>query len=234
MMRKPIKESGEALLFEAMARSLGGRPPETPGSNHGSDAIYASEARGQTQFVASDVIPTDLTGNTDAELEAMGFELGDPCEGDEIFREARLPEGWKREATDHSMWSKIVDAKGRERIGVFYKAAFYDRSAHAHLKCRYSNSRGSTLRASQPDYDYESDTYDSPGDADAVVIDMGVVPPVEMHRVELPARPERPADEARDEWEAYWRAESEATQASKAWLDEHFPEWKNASAYWDD
>jgi hypothetical protein len=88
--------------------------------------IERQEADGQRQLVNSQVIPTDAP---DAELEALGFTLGPAVEGDPMFRQATLPDGWKREGSDHAMWSYIVDGLGRRRCSVFYKAAFYDRSA---------------------------------------------------------------------------------------------------------
>lgn len=104
-------------------------------------SIEAMEAEGQRQFVNGDSIPVRIQGNK-AEVEALlthwGFELGSQHKQDELFRWAMLPNGWKREATDHSMWSKIVDDQGRERISIFYKAAFYDRDAFMRLTPRYS------------------------------------------------------------------------------------------------
>lgn len=96
-----------------------------------SGSIEASEAAGQREMLASTVIPTK--GPTD-QLEALGFKLGPVCEDDDLFREVTLPEGWSREGTDHSMHSNIVDEKGRCRVGIFYKAAFYDRRADFHVE----------------------------------------------------------------------------------------------------
>ena len=65
----------------------------------------------------------------------MGIVFGK--EVDDLFVEVTLPAGWKKEATDHSMWSKLVDDKGRERASIFYKAAFYDRDAHINITQRF-------------------------------------------------------------------------------------------------
>lgn len=100
--------------------------------------IEAMEARGQAELVHSDQIPTKhLHGSSDAMLEAMGFVLGPVTPGDTLFRSATLPPGWSRKGTGHSMWSTIVDGKGRERLAIFYKAAFYDRAAHISLQGRF-------------------------------------------------------------------------------------------------
>ena|ERR1700690_239018 len=110
--------------------------------------IEASEARGQRELVASDVLPGEVrplrspdgsfsVGAAKALLESWGFVFGAPVEGDPLFVHATLPPGWSRKATDHSMWSKIVDDRGRERCAIFYKAAFYDRKADMHVSARY-------------------------------------------------------------------------------------------------
>jgi hypothetical protein len=53
--------------------------------------------------------------------------------GDPLFCDATIPDGWTKKATEHAMWSSIVDTRGIEMVSVFYKAAFYDRSAHMHI-----------------------------------------------------------------------------------------------------
>lgn len=95
--------------------------------------ITDMESAGQRQLVHSDRLPTDMGSNTVEEFEALGFKLGDPDPQDPLFRPATLPEGWSREASDHSMGSYIVDQNGRKRVSIFYKAAFYDRSANMRL-----------------------------------------------------------------------------------------------------
>lgn len=98
--------------------------------------IEAQEKSGQAQLVNSDCVPTDTDG-TDADFLAVGFTFGDPDPKDPMFRPATLPAGWSREATGHSMHSNIVDELGRKRVGIFYKAAFYDRRAHMYLNTVY-------------------------------------------------------------------------------------------------
>lgn len=92
--------------------------------------IGEMEKAGQSQVVASELIPTDRRGITNEELSTLGFVLGSTDEDDPLFQHAALPVGWAKKPTDHDMWSDIVDDEGRVRFNVFYKAAFYDRSAH--------------------------------------------------------------------------------------------------------
>lgn len=94
-----------------------------------SDYITGMEAQGQRQLVESEQLPIDTGG--DEMYEALGFTFGDAT--DELFRFATMPAGWSKHATDHAMWSKITDERGRERASVFYKAAFYDRRAFMRL-----------------------------------------------------------------------------------------------------
>jgi hypothetical protein len=119
------KSDGLLMLIDAMDN--GGDP---------SRAIIASEAAGQRQLVASAVMPTE-TGDR-AEYEALGFTFGEPVAGDEIFTQCTLPEGWTKQASDHNMWSYIHDQLNRRRVAVFYKAAYYDRSAFCRIETPYT------------------------------------------------------------------------------------------------
>ncbi|WP_155054544.1 hypothetical protein [Streptomyces blattellae] len=122
-----MKDPANALLM--LAASMG------PG---GSDqAIAEQERAGQTQLVNSDRLPAQIEDHTGSDgqtaFEALGFTFGKPDARDPLFRPATLPEGWKREASDHDMWSYLVDQLGRRRVAIFYKAAFYDRRAFMSL-----------------------------------------------------------------------------------------------------
>lgn len=94
--------------------------------------ITHQEKAGQRQLVASQSLPTDTHG-TDREFEALGFVFGEPDPRDPMFRPTTLPAGWSKRGSDHDMWSYVVDEHGRDRVSVFYKAAFYDRCAHMSL-----------------------------------------------------------------------------------------------------
>lgn len=115
-----------------------------------SGAIEAQEARGQRELAQSNQLPRIglLVGYTNygeppegtPELlpawKAIGVSLV-ALGSDKLFADVALPKGWKIKPTSHSMWSDLVDAKGRKRAGIFYKAAFYDRGAHMSLNRRY-------------------------------------------------------------------------------------------------
>lgn len=105
--------------------------------------IEAQEKRGQLEQAERETLPIEGTlkdrmgrsCDSKKTFEALGFKFGKVVEG--IFVEATFPAGWEKRPTDHSMWSDLVDNKGRKRGAIFYKAAFYDRSAHVHLSPRF-------------------------------------------------------------------------------------------------
>lgn len=116
-MTAPRKEDGFDLLFRALARG------------DGSQAILDQEAAGQTSFVSSETLPTDMNEADKEYLESRGVVFLETVDGDPIFQYVELPKGWSKQATDHSMWSNLVDNNGNKVASIFYKAAFYDRSA---------------------------------------------------------------------------------------------------------
>lgn len=104
--------------------------PTFPGTPEFSAHIERQESHGQQEFVHSEQFPAKAPI---ADLEALGFRFGPVDERDPLFRPAILPAGWTREGSDHAMWSYVLDDKRRRRVAIFYKAAFYDRDAFAHL-----------------------------------------------------------------------------------------------------
>ncbi len=92
-------------------------------------AAERQERQAQRELVNSTVIPAEVSYGSVDDLTALGFKLGEQVAGDPLFRHAELPEGWKREGSDHAMWSFICDAHGRRRCAMFFKGAHYDRRA---------------------------------------------------------------------------------------------------------
>ena len=99
--------------------------------------IEAAEAAGQRRLVAhADRLP--ICGTIDgpdqrAKWEAAGFRFGErimepgrPV----VFVACTFPPGWRLQPTEHPMWSDVLDPSGAKRAAVFFKAAFYDYSAH--------------------------------------------------------------------------------------------------------
>ena len=177
-----------------------------------SKSIYHQEAQGQQSFVNSETLPTDMGryGDYDVKaiLEAAGVKFLGEVEGDPMFQYVELPEGWKKMPTDHSMWSKLLDDKGRERASIFYKAAFYDRSAHLGLSRRFGFRR-------------DHDRRDKEGVAITHVTDGDNV----IHAT----KPIKLPKDKRKQYEVAQKAD----KAAIAWLNKQYPEWRNPGAYWD-
>jgi hypothetical protein len=98
--------------------------------------IEAQERAGRDKLVATFLfLPIDGMSKYKDILLSWGFAIGDAI--DELFVAITPPEGWILRATEHAMWSEIVDPAGVVRGGVFFKAAFYDRKAAFSLRTRY-------------------------------------------------------------------------------------------------
>ncbi len=179
-----------------------------------SQAIDRQEARGQQDLVKSTTLPTDMNGSDKHEIKKIltkaGVKFLGPVEGDELFQYVELPVGWKKVATDHPMWSRLVDDKGRERATIFYKADFYDRGAHMNLSHRY-----------KIEIDYDRQTKEKV--AVAYVKDCGQVI-FTTEPIKMPVEGDgRKGYEITDL----------ATAAATKWLKKNFPDWENPGAYWD-
>lgn len=179
--------------------------------------IEALEAEGQRRLVKSTQLP--VHGSEDPRWATFGLKFGERPT-DDIFRDVELPHGWRLEPTEHPMWSALVDEKGRKRAAVFYKAAFYDRSAHMRVCDRFTVER-----------DYEDDAvlrtcvYES----GSVLFATAAVPrPVIPDRYSAPADVRVAALDARNAAEAAQVAECEA------WLDANRPKWRDPIAQWED
>lgn len=186
---------GDAPLAAAARGDIGNAIiASTPGG------IERQEAEGQ-RVMASNfrTLPKDMDR---APAEAFGFEFGE--DADDIFVSVKAPEGWSIRPTDHSMHSDIVDARGRKRGSIFYKAAFYDRSANGHWTTRYGVER-----------EYDSD-YTATA---AKVIDRATGETLFLVPV---------ASEGGDKWERQDAADKAATE----WLADAFPDHRDVTAYW--
>jgi hypothetical protein len=216
-----VADSCEARLGEFKEELPGKTRKETGGMEMlamamimGSDnAIYHQEKCGQTSFVNSVDLPTRILGGTDEQLTKMGIKLGEPYEDDKIFRPVELPEGWHKESTDHSMHSNLLDDKGRKRVSIFYKAAWYDRSAHMGLEPRFKISR---------DWSDEADSY-----VQCRVLDCGE-PIFETDRVTKVMK-----EDGREDYGASDAVEKQQMKACDDYLAEHWPNWQDVTAYWD-
>lgn len=178
----------------------------------GSQTIERMEARGQQELCESSQLPADVRGGVTT-LESLGIKVIGLTEGDPIFLDVVLPNGWSVKPTDHSMWTKLVDSKGRERAMIFYKAASYDRSAHMRFTTRF-NVREDEVK------DWEE--YRRCPTRQLFVVDSDGSKVVSGPIVDYVA-------EGIKEWEATDRS----CAACNEWLNQKYPDWENPAAYWD-
>jgi len=180
---------------------LGGNP----------NAILRQESEGQKQLVISSQLPVKCDYNrneAEAQYTLMGIKVLGKTKGDDIFYDVQLPDGWKKVGTDHSMWSKLIDDKGRTRAMIFYKAAFYDRSTHIDFCKRYQTRSEHFESEKNPAKDFDHarivNVIDTATDK---VIFSG-----EKH---------------------FFDGYDAAYKVAHEWLNQNYPDWENVNAYWN-
>ena len=172
--------------------------------------IERQEAEGQRSFVTSETLPKECNYCKREQLEAMGIVFGDDV--DDLFVSCKLPNGWKKVPTDHSMWSDLLDDKGRKRATIFYKAAFYDRSATISINPRFSCGR-------EPEDRYKTNIWYEErraGNWRGVVKDGDKI----IFQTEPIKGPTFEQDD-----QLYKEAEG--------WLIKKYPDWRNPLSYWN-
>ena len=181
------------------------------GSPEASKAVEAQEADGQRSFTTSDTLPTMMGLGDRVALEQAGVVFGEKVDGDEIFTYVTLPAGWKKVASPagDSRWTELHDDKDRCRASIFYKAAFYDRSANLNVTRRFNTGM---------DYDLSGK-----GVIVKFITDRGTKVFITEER------PYKHQQYGSD----YNLQASLASQEVADWLAERYPNWEDASAYWD-
>lgn len=195
---KKDEVSGQALLADTLHLGVTG-------------AIERQEADGQRQFTQSDTLPT--RGLADI-ATSVGIRILGPVPDDKLFTRVHLPAGWTKRATNHSMWSDLLDELGRIRASIFYKAAFYDRSAHISFHQRFDIAPDAELK-------------DKTGEVSWVVTDCEKVlyrtPPISPGMLYG----------APGYFEAAEPLDAKARQQAIDWVSVRYPAWKSLSAYWE-
>jgi hypothetical protein len=196
MPRYDSEVDGMMVLLDAM----GG---VSPGA-----AIEQQEKAGQSAMVNSADLPINMHLPRDRIEAATGIKFGEPV--NDMFVAADLPPGWRKAPTEHPMWSDLLDDQGRKRAAIFYKAAFYDRSAHMSWEHRYAATR---------EYADGPKGYED-GSSRAVVRDNAtgsVLFASEWRKNGSDSREDREADQ----------------KAAQGWLAAEFPEHDDPFAYWN-
>lgn len=109
------------------------------------------------------------------------------------------------------MHSDLLDNKGRRRGSIFYKAAFYDRRADFRLSKRYTFDTYLPCDAQANPMEFHNHSHWK-----TCIIDCAR----EIHLIGVRSKS---ADASADPHH----------QMATRWLDENFPNWKSALAYWD-
>lgn len=165
------------------------------------------EREGQQNAIRRVQLARNLQPNKEI-WEQLGFKFYD-IEGDNVLCNATLPEGWSLEATEHSMWTNILDEQGRIRGQMFYKAAFYDRSAHMSLKQRYNICT---------DYAEEKvDVYF--GNDEEKLYVAGTIT--------------RSLNATREARLRFYEKEDSLRKNAINWAQENYPNYEDVTAYWD-
>ena len=91
--------------------------------------VEIQEEQGQRTLEAGELLPIEITSgeNSWVVYGLMGIDILDVY--DDLFWRVRLPEGWRIDAGAHTNYSYLLDAGGKQRGSIYYKAAFYDRVA---------------------------------------------------------------------------------------------------------
>ncbi len=198
----------EALLEVLPLESLSDVPVSRRKPDGFTKLVLEQEAQGQAEVVNSGMLPID--GSGDPAWAKLGVTFGSAKNDDPLFREAQMPPGWKVVPHESSsMWSDLVDEKGRARAAIFYKAAFYDRSARISLNRRFSPS--------------SENSKEEGGGLQGTVVDRGQVGGKDVQVYASPFFKKGPNVSIYDL----------ADKAAYGWLKENYPDWEDPTKYWD-
>ncbi len=216
----------EFMLTPAVFRALvendlqNARRAATPGG------IEAQEQEGQESLLDGKLLPTEhLLDEGKAVLERAGVLFGKPR--DKLFTEVILPPGWHIAVQERPYYTQLIDAHGRARARIFYKAAFYDRRARITVLTRYS-FRIESAGDSDPVYGCVTDGgcpiwRTGPFHDSSEFLRYFADPTYAMSLM----------DAERSRIITQGSAHRQAEDACKVYLDETYPNWRVVSAYWD-
>ena len=187
---------GLMMLFRAM--------------NGEKNVIEHMEKEGQTEAVKNTMMAIKMNPKKE-EWEKLGFVFTE-IPGDDVLCNAQMPEGWSMKATDHSMWSEIIDNKGLKRGSMFYKASFYDRRAHMSLEPRYRVC----VRYIDDNYTTKEIYFGN-----------------EKEKLFIAGQLYIPKDASNEEFKTKMEEEDKLKSIAFEFAKENYPDWKDVNAYWD-
>ena len=201
-------------FLEAMLLAQNGDNP--------SKAIENQERRGQVKVVCNQRLPKkgdrcDTQNDIEAlkiQYESLGIQI--VSEHDDLFWNVKLPDGWEIKATDHPMWNELLDNKGRKRATFFFKAAFYDRDAFIRFTTRFKVSVDHIAPMDAPYEEWKmSDYQGTVKDGDVIIYCTECIPVTGNY-----SKDDKIADKLQKMLEDF--------------MQEHYPDYKNINAYWED
>lgn len=198
------------------------------------DAIERQEKQGQKEMIEASnegvqQLPAKGNGCNPTDIyKVLGFEVIGQSEGDPLFFDVKMKNGFSLKPTDHSMWNDLVDGKGRVRASIFYKAAFYDRDAFINpLKTRY-NVRRKHFKSQKQYDDFYQERNETPIVFECVDCGKVIFTTTEKYFTEKYNK-----DKHHEWWDAYHELEQQQTEVAAKFLDSNFPNWPDSMAYWD-
>lgn len=72
------------------------------------------------KLVAVMLVPSTMQGKCREVLETAGCVFGEPLYDDPLWCYAACPQGWTKRATEHEMWTELLDTEGIVRAEIFY------------------------------------------------------------------------------------------------------------------
>lgn len=164
----------------------------------------------QKALVSSHHLPREIDSLEPITWEELSVRWGMKVLGSlkANFFAVQMPPGWYLQGGgEESLWSYLLDDRGRERATIYYQPNFSDRSAILYLSRRYSvfshylDPTDTTVRII------------SARDGRRIFHEFGRVV----------------ADHA-----GYFKEVTRIEECGKLWMDTHFPQWQDPFAYWDE
>ncbi|MEM8602204.1 MAG: hypothetical protein AAGF24_00020 [Cyanobacteria bacterium P01_H01_bin.121] len=172
------------------------------------NVIESIERCGTAYILNQSVLPKGMEWSP---FESVGFVRLNDDPGNDLFVSCQFPLGWTKRSSGFVYQIYLIDAGNIKRGYVYYKAAPYDRYATACLFSRFELQRHRTAERTR-----------------ISIFDRATGEAVHQFP-EIPhPGPKCPTSVFRD----FRKREDETEQSASSWLDEHYPNWKDSSAYW--
>lgn len=224
VQRYQREELPEALFMDAMRSGPGMVENLIAAMNPG--GIERQEVQKQEDLVKQEQLPIKL-GSPKEIFEKLGFKFGKQI--DKMLQHGTLPDGWKKvRDPGHSMYSYVLDEKGRRRWTIFFKGAYYDYEAFG-----WGLDHRFVVRV-EKDYKFEGK---GPRPIWGEVQDNGVLfdPKAKEGKYVTPKIVYRSKEDrfTPKDWADSDRVEKMVRQEMELWISAKYPKHEDPTAYWD-